>query len=217
MAKSSFFEYWGVAGGDFVLGVESGQPLSNEQTDVPTDKNKNNMAKFSKLLGGDPAEFTPAQAGAAFASETSRMVREEGLDLTKAWAKAKMMHPEVHARMCEAANPTSVVSNDDPMPTLPPVPTGSKSLRLPAFHLPPTTSNEIFTVAWRANGNQSMSVNSQAVFHALVVYFAKTQSVPVATAQRMVVDEYPELARKAGQVSDKAAPSTRPGWPNPNL
>lgn len=151
--------------------------------------------KFSKLLGGDPAEFTPAQAGAAFSGEVSRLVREDGLDLNAAWKKAKLMHPETHARLCEGANPTTAIANE----RQPVIPLASKALILPQFKLPAATSDEIFKAAYAANGYQSMRVDLQKVFMALVSYTMQTQKVPSASARSMVIEAYPDLAKAAGQ------------------
>jgi hypothetical protein len=154
------------------------------------------MAKLSKLLGGDPTEFSPAQAGAAFAGEVSRLVKEDGVDITKAWSKAKLMHPETHARMCESANPTTAVANSGPAQT---VPFGSKAFLLPKFWLPPNTSDDIFAAAYAANGYQAVSVSAQKVFPAVVAATAKKYGFTVAQARAQVLEAYPQLSRMAGE------------------
>jgi hypothetical protein len=84
----------------------------------------------------------------------------------------------------------------------PAVPLASKLLLLPAFHLPPTTSDEVFSVVYRANGNQSMKIDSQKIFMALVSYTIQKTGLKVADARCQVREDYPELARVAGQMVD---------------
>jgi hypothetical protein len=58
---------------------------------------------FSKLLNGDPQDFTPAQCGAQFAQEARRISDEQKIDLPAAWRAARLLHPDVHARLCQGA------------------------------------------------------------------------------------------------------------------
>jgi len=72
------------------------------------------MAK-SKLLDCDPAEVTPAQAGAAFAAEAQRIAAENGSDMVTAWRKARELHPGVHSRMMEGHSETAAaIANEAP-------------------------------------------------------------------------------------------------------
>lgn len=154
------------------------------------------MAKFSKLLQGDVAEFSPSQAGAAFSTEAARLVREEGLDLSAAWKKTKILHPETHARLCEGAQPNDTLANDA---TIPAIPAGWKEFSLPAFHLPATTTEDEFSAVWKANGGTVSPLNAGNVFLALIVYTARKQKVSVAIARRTVLGKFPALAFAARQ------------------
>jgi len=155
---------------------------------------------MNPLLGCDPKEVSPARAGAVFAEFAKNRAAEKGIDLTQAWREAKELHPDLHARLCEAA-PTTPTTLANTIQT-PAIPLASKSLLLPAFHLPPLTSDEVFSAAYRANGNQSSKIDSQKTFMALVAYTIQKLNVNAAAARRQVREDYPELARVAGQLTD---------------
>jgi len=151
------------------------------------------------LLGCDPTEVTPARAGAVFAQEASRMCKDEGIDLTAAWNKTKLLHPELHARMCEkpaSAAPATLANDLAPVGR---VPIASKSLLLPAFNLGPLTSDEDFSTAYAANSFQSVRVDAKKTWLALLTAIMKKQSCTVDVAKRQLQEDQPALARAAGQ------------------
>jgi hypothetical protein len=140
------------------------------------------MAEFSKLLGGDPAQYSPAQAGAAFSSEVKRLVREEGLSLEDAWQKAKLLHPGTHQRLCAGASGPAALANAG-------VPHGWK-LFLPSMHLPQTTTAGEFAAAWRANGEKSVPVNVAAINDALIKFTADDQGITKQEAAKAVAQKF---------------------------
>jgi hypothetical protein len=153
---------------------------------------------FSKLLQLDTDVVTPARAAAAFQAEVSRLVREQGLSLSDAWQQVKSSEPELYARISAkpAAPAPSTLANSFQNP---PVPLAQKSLLLPAFHLDPNTPDNVFSVAYQANGNRAINVDSKKVFLALLANTMKTQGVNVGAARRMLCEEQPLLARAADQ------------------
>ncbi|HSY20263.1 MAG TPA: hypothetical protein VK815_18100 [Candidatus Acidoferrales bacterium] len=154
------------------------------------------------LLGCDPKEVSPARAGAVFSEFAKNLCTKDGIDFTAAWNKAKELHPDLHARMCEGSAKPSTLDNDETPPARP-APLAQKAFLLPAFYLPPVTSDEIFSVAWAANGNQSVAVDPKKVFLKLVAYTMQTNGLNAADARRQLQDNFPQLARAAGQMPDQ--------------
>jgi hypothetical protein len=152
---------------------------------------------FSKLLGRDAQEVTPQHAGAAFAEEAKRIALEQNIDLSEAWQRAKKLHPECHARLCEGAQPTVSLANSA---TIPPAPLG-KELYLPMFKLPPTTTDDEFAAAWRGNGGRVQPLNAPNVLMALVTFTAKTKKVSVTAARDIVLEKFKTLAAAAGEAA----------------
>ena len=149
------------------------------------------------LCGCDPAEISPARAGAIFSEYAKSLCTSEGLDFTAAWNKAKLLHPELHGRLCQGATSSPLANDTKPAAY---VPLAQKSFLLPAFYLPPITSDEIFSVAWAANGNQSVTVDPKKIFLKLVAYTMQTRGVNADIARRQMFDDYPQLTRAAGQM-----------------
>ena len=163
------------------------------QASQPTNRNKT-LTMTEPLLGCDPKEVSPARAGAAFAQEAKRICNDDGVDFTSAWTKCKQLHPELHSRMCEKS-PDVAVANSAP----PPVPFAQKPFTALAFQLPSNVADDIFSAAFRANGNQAIKVDFKKVFLGLVTYVGMKQKVSAAVARRQVQDDYPNLARMAGE------------------
>jgi hypothetical protein len=151
------------------------------------------------LLGCDPKEVSPARAGAAFAEFAKQMATEQNMDLTAAWSRAKKLKPELAARMCErdpvADAQPGALANDAAMP----VPPAAKAFIAAAFHLPQNVDSEVLNQAWRANGSQYVRVDAKKSFLAICTYIMKKQGLSAAAARRQAQEDFPELARYAGE------------------
>ena len=153
------------------------------------------------LLGCDPKEVSPARAGATFSEFAKKLATESGIDFTAAWNRAKLLHPDLHARMCEKppAEPAEPSALGNSILGAPVPPGLSKAFQLPLMQLPSDTTDAEFQAAWNANGCKSSPLDAQNVFLALVAFTAGQQNVTVAIARRMVQDRFPGLAAVAGQ------------------
>jgi len=148
------------------------------------------------LLGCDPKEVSPARAGAVFAQFAKKLCTDERIDLTQAWKKAATLHPDLLARLHEdtpaEAAPLSNATDR-------PAPLAQKPFTALAFQLPANVDNSVFEAAWQANGSQSIRVDFKKIFLGLVTFIAQKQSVSADVARRQVQDDYPALARFAGE------------------
>lgn len=142
---------------------------------------------FSKLLGRDAQEVTPAQAGAWFAEEAKRIALKQNIDLAKAWQIAKKLHPEAHARLCEGAQPTVTMANAAMQPI------GIPSVaNLKKLGLPPDASYEEWITAYRANGNETEKRASAVIFNALKkLVGGATEEI----ARKRTAERFPVLAK----------------------
>ena len=154
------------------------------------------LQTVSKVTTADVSAMTPSRAGALFAEAVRKIMAEQDLTLTAAWSKTKLLYPELTARMCD--NGAAALANDDPQ--LPAVPLASKAFLLPLFYLPQNTSDDLFTAAFRANRSQTLRVNSKDIWTGVAVYLMKTQGLSADNAHRQMRDDYPQLARAAGQM-----------------
>lgn len=164
------------------------------------------------LIGCDPREVSPARAGAAFAEFAKQLCIDQGLDLTAAWSKAKKLKPELAARMCDRADaalpnavqvnfgyPQAVAASPYVGTPAPSAPLAAKPFIAPAFQLPLGVSNDVFTAAWVANGQQSVRVDFKKVVAGVCAALMKSTGQPVAVVRRQMFDEYPNLCRFAGE------------------
>jgi len=53
------------------------------------------------LLGCDPKEVSPARAGAVFSEFAKKLSTKSGIGFNAAWSRAKLLHPDLHARLGE--------------------------------------------------------------------------------------------------------------------
>lgn len=184
---------------EFLIGALAGGRYGKE-TAVPTTPTPASQGNgfVEPLLGCNPQEVSPARAGAVFAQYARGLCDTENCDLTTAWNKAKILKPELFARLQEGNAENSTLQNED-KPKVQAVPLASKAFVAAQFSLPTNVDNGIFEAAWKANGSQSERVNSQNIFHGLVVYYATKSRQTVESARRQVIDDFPALARAAGQ------------------
>jgi hypothetical protein len=151
---------------------------------------------FSKLLQLDTDSVTPERAATAFLAEVNRLVREQGLSLSTAWQQVKSLEPELCERFSQKAPAESAPLANTETGTA--VPAG-KAFYLPLMQLPADTTDQEFSVAWKANGCQASPLDAKNMFMALVVSAAKQNNVTVAIARRMIQDRFTTLAAVAGQ------------------
>lgn len=153
---------------------------------------------FSKLAHRNTEDMTQSHAASVFQAEVSRLVREQGMSLSEAWAQVKSTEPELYDRIGQKdkATAASALGNATPVVT---APLSSKAFLLPRFHLPESTSDDVFTQAYAANGNQAARVDSQKIFMGLVAYTMKQKGVNVDAARRQIQEDFPALAAAAGQ------------------
>lgn len=148
---------------------------------------------FSKLLGRDAQEVTPQQAGAAFAEEAKRIAREQNIDLAEAWAIARRLHPEAHARLCEGAQPTTTLANAAALPV--PIPT---AVNIEKLGLPVDATLEEFSAAYRANRNSAEGRKSNILFEALKKLVWDKYGGSEQDARKRTAKRFPILAKEAG-------------------
>lgn len=176
--------------------AQEASPATPEFPAAPQPQPKKPMT--SPLLGCDPREVSPARAGAAFSEFAKKLCTEQGIDLTQAWNRAKLLHPDVHARMIEKTPAEPALSNST-------VPRTRKAFVAPAFKLPHTVDDDVLEAAWIANGSQSAHVDSQKTFLGISTLYMRKKGLSVSAARRAVQEDFPALARAAGQTPDKEA------------
>jgi len=139
---------------------------------------------LSKLLQLDPKDVTTDRAAATFQAEVHRLVKEQGMSLSAAWAQVKQTEPELFDRSFEKAQPADAALANNRQ-----VPHGWK-LFLPSMHLPQTTTAGEFAAAWRANGEKSVPVNATGIFAALVNFTADDQGITKQEAAKAVAQKF---------------------------
>lgn len=150
--------------------------------------------KYSKLLGGDPADFTPAQARAAIFAENRRKVKQEGMTGDAAYNETKLLHPETFDRAlqkpddAEAALPNGA----------PAIPSGNaKKFSLSMLRLPPDATDDEFRVAFKANGMANAPLQAEKILTALRILAMSQQKVSAAEARDICNKRFPQLAALA--------------------
>lgn len=155
---------------------------------------------IDNLLGCDPREVTPQRAGATFSEFVHATCKDTGRPFSECWTKAKTLHPELFARMCNQDRGQAATVEAPPQSTA--IPFAQKASILPSLKLPANTSDAVFSTAWMANGAQANKLNAQKVFMALVTTTAIDQKLGIQVARRTVKDTYPELTAAAGETID---------------
>ena len=157
---------------------------------------------FSKLIGFDTDNCSPDKAIAAVMVEVNRLVRDEGLSLSDAWARVKAIEPELCAKMNEAPSPAAALENGTGTPQPPALQTllAQKPFAAGAFHLPVNVDNDVLEAAWRANGSQFAKVDASKVFMAVQVCVVKKTGLSASDARLQMLDDYPELCQFAKQM-----------------
>lgn len=160
----------------------------------------------SKLLGVDPATVTQARAVAAWMAEVNKLVREQGMSLSAAWAQLRETEPEVLDRINEKPENGAALGNSaTPQPPALATLLANKPFIAGALHLPGTVEDEILRVAWIGAGSQSVHVDPVKVFMAIQVYFMKKKGLTAPDARIEVCDKFPELALFAKQTPEQPA------------
>ncbi len=168
------------------------------------------------LIGCDPKEVSPARAGAAFSEFAKKLATEQGMDFTAAWNRAKLIHPDLHARMCEGANPDSSAAPKaaltnaagTPQPPIKTVLAAAKPLVAGAFHLPPNVDEELLNMAYTANGGQWLRVDASKVFMGVQMFMMKSKGLKPTDARLQVIQDFPELALFAKQTPQPTPTNT---------
>lgn len=170
------------------------------------------------LLGCDPKEVSPARAGAAFSEFAKKLSTEQGLDFTAAWNRAKLLHPDLHARMCEGApaDPAALPNGGTPRPLAKTFLASSKPLVAGAFHLPPDVDDDLLNSAYAANGGQHAKVDPAKVFQGVMIFLMKRDGLTATDARLQMIHDYPELALFAKQMPPAPTPTNTGGFINQN-
>jgi hypothetical protein len=159
---------------------------------------------FSKLLQLDTNDVTPARAAATFQKEVSRLVREDGLSLSDAWAQVKTLEPDLLARI-SAKNPgadSSALPNGDGwrVPTPFSAVASNKADIARKFLLPANVDEALIKAAWRGNGSQYASVDFIKVFLGVQTQLMQTTGLSSDLARRQMYEDFPALAKTANQM-----------------
>lgn len=167
---------------------------------------------YSNLIGFDTDNCSPDKAIATVMAEVQRLVRDEGLSLSAAWARVKVTEPELCAKILAEPPPASALENGDgtPQPPALSVLLAQKPFVAGAFHLPVNVNNDVLEKAWRANGSQFASVDANKVFMAVHMCVMKKTGLSASDARRQMIDDYPELTQFAGQMPSQQAGATGP-------
>ena len=156
---------------------------------------------YSKLIGFDTDNCSPDKAIATVMAEVNRLVREEGLSLTAAWARLKSSEPELCAKMLDEQKPAYALNNGSaPQPQTIDLTPANKMLFTTVFKLPSNTEDGLIKSAWVANSGRTDSVNYQRVFLNVQAYLAQTRNWSVEAAKSYMMDNLRDLCKAAGQM-----------------
>lgn len=180
------------------LHVAAGSAASNVEAGIAVGN-----AKYSPLLGCDPASVSPAQARQAFDDEVARVKTQHGMDFTAAWNHVARTHPEVLARSGEEIR-KEVADTEQGRAVLPnaltglPAPRAGKPHIAPALGLPSNATDDEYDVAWNANGRQHTNRDDNSILTALIAYLMQKYGFNVERAKREASERYPRLWDVAG-------------------
>ena len=152
----------------------------------------------------DPKSLTQDEAMTVFTEIVNDITREQNLDVSNAWVKARQLNPNLYARLCHGKQPApdaSALANGGTAPARPSLMAllSQKPFITSALHLPNNVDNDILNAAFVANGSQFVTVDSKKVFLAVQTCLMKTNGLNAADTRRVMLDDYPELCRFAKQ------------------
>lgn len=133
------------------------------------------------------------------------IAREQGIDVSSAWVKARQLNPTLYSRLCQGkrlvpADAAERLANDmNPMQM--PLPTGqARQDALAQMLMPAHTPDADFEAAVRANhGRAGEPLDAPGVVLGLIGHTAKHYGLNIPESRRAVADGYPDLWAKSGE------------------
>lgn len=171
----------------------------------------------------DPKSLSQEEAMTVFTEMVQDIAREQGLDVSSAWVKARQLNPTLYSRLCQGKQPVPAdaaerLANDMTPIQLPPPVANNKIFFLLGMKLPASTPDDLFAACWRANGGKATPLNAPDVFVTLVAWLAKKYGWMIERARREAIDFAPALAYAAGEsdrMPDPVSPGNLPAAPLP--